>query len=252
VAVLLNLLYCELLKLKRSKMLLISFLGALVAPALMFANGVNTHFLRPDNEIKMTGFYDSCIMFSMLMFGLIVYAVITAYLFSREYTENTLKTIITVPVKKRTFIISKFIMLFIWIMFLTLISWISIYILTALFNAIFGLEEFYTSVALIYLGKMMFSGVLMFLTISPIAFLSIWTKGFVVPLISAATIAIANVILSNSELQALFPWTATHLIVKNGFTQIEYSKVLVIGLIALVSILGLVLSIVYFQREDIK
>jgi bacitracin transport system permease protein len=188
----------------------------------------------------------------MIMFGLIVYVVITAYLFSREYTENTLKTILIVPVGKLTFITSKFLMLFIWVMVLTLISWGGIYALTALYSALFGLAEFGAEVAFAYLSNMLFGGILMFLTISPFAFLSIWTKGFVVPLIAAATIAMGNVVIYGEAIGELYPWAATYLLVRYGIGQISYPYALVIGLITFVSLMGFALSIVYFYREDVK
>jgi bacitracin transport system permease protein len=239
-------------KLKRSKILLISFLGALVTPGLVFANGVRTHYLRPDVVVKMADFYNYCITYSMLMFGLIVYVVIAAYLFSREYAENTLKTILTVPVRKLTFIISKFSMLFIWVMVLTLVSWASIYIITALYSIMFGLAEFGAAVAFEYLVKMTLAGVLMFLTISPFAFLSMRSKGIVVPVIAAATVAMGNVVIYSESLAALFPWAASYLLVRGEIAQTGYPLYLVIGLIAVVSIFGFAVSIIYFQREDIK
>jgi len=249
---LVNLLYCEFLKLKRSNMLLISLLGALVAPALMFANGVRSHYTRPDLITVMGDFYDSCTTYSMLMFGLIVYAVITAYLFSREYIEDTLKTILTVPIQKLTFITSKFILLFVWILFLTLISWISIYVFSAIYNAMFGLVEFGIAVAIKYLFKMILGGILMFLTITPIAFLSIWTKGFVAPLIVAATIAMGNVLIYSESLGALFPWAASYLLISGGMVRTGYPNMLAIILIAFVSLFGFLASAVYFNYEDIK
>jgi len=252
VAALVNLLYCELLKLKRSKMLLISFLGALVTPSMMIADGIKIHYSKPDTIITFADLYDSCSLYTMMLFGLIVYSVIAAYLFSREYTEKTLKTILTVPVSKLTFIISKFIMLFIWIMALTLISWASMFVLAALFGAAFEIAEFSTVVAVKYLGEMVLGGIFMFLTITPFAFLAIWTKGLVVPIITAAAIAMGNVALSNEALGALYPWTASLMLIRGEITQTGYPYLLVITLIAVVSIFGFLASIIYFQREDIK
>jgi len=252
VAALLNLLYCELLKLKRSKILLISFLGALVAPTLMFVQGVKTHYSEPEFVISMEHFYENSTLYSMLMFGLIVYVVIGAYLFSREYTENTLKTIITVPVSKLSFITGKFIVFFILVIVLSIISWISIYGLSAIFKAMFGLEGFSIAIATKYFGRAIIGGMIMFVTMSPFAFLSLWTKGFVVPVISAASVAMVNVMLSNSDLGALFPWTASYLLISDGLTQTGYPYSLAISLIAVVSVFGFVVSVVYFQREDVK
>ena len=47
-AVLLNLISCELLKLKRSKMVLISVAGVLSTPLLMLIEALQTHFDKPE------------------------------------------------------------------------------------------------------------------------------------------------------------------------------------------------------------
>ena len=47
------------------------------------------------------------------------------------------------------------------------------------------------------------------LTLLPFAFLAIWTKGFVVPLIIAATVVLGNMMMVNSELGELFLWVSS-------------------------------------------
>ena len=49
---LVNLLYCEFLKLKRSKMFLISVLGAMVAPIMVFAGLVKAKITEPDKILS--------------------------------------------------------------------------------------------------------------------------------------------------------------------------------------------------------
>ena len=246
-----NHIYCELLKLKRSKIVLITVLGAVVTPVFIFILHLTIQYRQPDAVFVMADFYDGALLFTMLMLGPIVYVVIATYLFSREYTENTLKTILSVPVKKFTFITGKFLMLFFYIIFLTGITWLVMSIFTIIFHGFFGFEEFGVRLAARFLGQMMIGGTLMFLTITPFAFLAIWTKGFVVPLITAATVVLGNMMVVNSELGELFPWVSSFLLVADGVKQFVYPFSLVVGLIAVVSILGFVLSVIYFQRKDI-
>ncbi len=246
-----NLIYCELLKLKRSKMLLISFLGAWVTPIMMMVDGIRTHYAHPEIVNTLADLYDGCLLYTMLIFGLLVYTVIAAYLFSREYSEKTLKLVLTVPVPRRSLIASKFSLFFFWIMALTVVSWASTFILAAAYHAIWGMAEFSAAVAAQYLGKMLLGGVLMFLTLSPFAFLAEWTKGLAVPVMAAATILMGNAALANEAIGALFPWTATLLWI-NGKITGDYLNTLAISLIALVSVLGFFASLIYFQKEDIK
>jgi len=235
-------------------MFLISFFGALVAPIFMFANHIGAHFRRPGVTFNMASFYDDTLLFTMLLIGPIVYAVVVAYLFSREYTENTLKTILTVPIRKPIFITSKFVMLFIWIMFLSLISWVGTSALAALFHVIFGLTEFGAGVAVDYLWRIMLGGAFMFLVMTPFAFLAVWTKGFVVPLIASAVVMTGNMMIMNTELNAIYPWTApAHFIISNEILQPSvYPYSIMIGSIALTYVLGFVLSLAFFQREDVN
>jgi bacitracin transport system permease protein len=233
-------------------MLLISFLGALVTPSMMIAAAVKMHYSDPDAVITLFRLYDDSLLYIMCLFGTIVHAVVAAYLFSREYSEKTLKVILTVPVTRSAFIISKFIMLFLWIMALTLVSWAGIYALAAAFHAIFGLSEFSAAVAAEFFGKMAAAGVLMFLTISPFAFLALWSKGLVVPIISAAAVAMGNVMLTNEDLGALYPWASSYFLIKGEISSTGYPYPLVISLIAIVSIFGFIASGYYFSKEDIQ
>lgn len=247
-----DLICCELLKLKRSKMLLISFLGACVTPAMMVLDGIKIHYSHPEKVITLADLYDSCSLYTMMLFGLIVYAVIAAYLFSREHTEQTLKTILTVPVSKHLFLVSKFMILFLWILSLTLVSWGVLLLLSVSLGGIFGLEGVCLKVAASYLGEMLLGGVLMFLTISPFAFLALWTKGLAVPIIASATIMMGNAALSNEALGAYYPWTASLLLVNGRLADTGCPYWIAVSLLALVSILGFASAFLFFQREDIK
>ena len=254
-AVLVNLLYCEFLKLKRSKILLVSVLGALITPMIIFLLGVQIHFSGSEERIarlSMNIFYYDFLLYNMLLFGIIVYAVMGAHLFSREYTENTLKTILVIPVQKQVFIINKFAMLFIWVMLMMLISWFSLFILSAIYHVLFGLTGFGVEVPFNQLGNVMLGGALMYITISPFIFLSLITKGFIVPVIAAVAITMTTVVVINGSWNVLWPWAATYLLVTDQVSQAEYSYPIVIGIIAFVSILGFALSAIFFQREDIK
>lgn len=246
-----DLLYCELLKLKRSRMLLISCLGACVTPVMMVLDGIKIHYSHPDNDITLAALYDSCSIYTMMLFGLIVYALIAAYLFSREHTERTLKTILPVPVSKLSFIISKFLILFLWIIVLTVVTWASMFILSVSCGRFFDLKGVSSEAAFSNLGKMLFGGVLMFLTISPFAFLAIWTKGMAVPIIASAVIMMGNAALSNEALGAYYPWTASLLLVNGKLADTGCPYWIAAVLIALVSVLGFAAAIIYFQKEDI-
>ncbi|WFD08914.1 ABC transporter permease [Tepidibacter hydrothermalis] len=241
-----NLLYCEFLKLKRSQMFLISIMGAFVAPLMVFGGWMKAKVKGHGDIVTYEYFFSDVNLYTIMVFGLIVYCVIAAYLFSREHTENTLKTILTIPVSKTKFIFTKFIMLYIWIIGLTLITWTSSLILTLIGGATdFRIDVIGSSSVAFLLGA-----TLLYLTLTPFVYATLWFKNIVPVIIGAASVTMINIMLSNDELMALFPWTATYVIASHKSiptypVALSYLSVLIIGGI------GFVASLLYFKGQDI-
>lgn len=120
----LNLISCELLKLKRSKMVLISVAGVLSTPLLMLIEALQTHFDKPEIIFTLSDIYSDSVLYIMLLVNIMIYVAIAAYLFSREYTESTLKTILPIPISRTKLLIGKFCTLLLWIVMLTLVTWV--------------------------------------------------------------------------------------------------------------------------------
>ena len=163
----LNLISCELLKLKRSKMVLISVAGVLSTPLLMLIEALQTHFDKPEIIFTLSDIYSDSVLYIMLLVNIMIYVAIAAYLFSREYTESTLKTILPIPISRTKLLIGKFCTLLLWIVMLTLVTWAGIFIVCGLYDAVFTLEGYSLLVAIVWLPKFLFGSILMFLTVSP-------------------------------------------------------------------------------------
>ena len=118
-AVLLNLISCELLKLKRSKMVLISVAGVLSTPLLMLIEALQTHFDKRRLSLPCLTYTATVYCISCCLVNIMIYVAIAAYLFSREYTESTLKTILPIPISRTKLLIGKFCTLLLWIVMLT-------------------------------------------------------------------------------------------------------------------------------------
>ena len=84
-----DIVYCEWMKLKRSKIILIGGLGSFIVPFLVAVNDIRIYFSNPSVRLSLGGIYEDTIMFIMLLFGPLVMAIVAAYLVSREYTEKT-------------------------------------------------------------------------------------------------------------------------------------------------------------------
>ncbi len=127
-----DIVYYELMKLKRSKIILIGILGSLIVPFLVVTNDIRICFSNPSIVLSLGGIYEDTIMFIMLLFGSLVMSVVAAYLVSREYTEKTLKTIFVLPIGRTQFLAGKFITLFILVVLFMVLSWLDIVVIAVL------------------------------------------------------------------------------------------------------------------------
>src|SRR5699024_1015566 len=82
ISLFLNLISFELLKLKRSIMLLISLAGLLSTPLLMLIEALQTHFDKPEIIFTLSDIYSDSVLYIMLLVNIMIYVAIAAYLFS--------------------------------------------------------------------------------------------------------------------------------------------------------------------------
>lgn len=248
----LNLIYCELLKLKRSKMVLISMAGVLSTPLLMLIESLQTHFDKPELVFTLSDIYNDSVLYIMLLVNMMIYVAIAAFLFSREYSESTLKTILPIPISRTKLLTSKFFALLLWIMMLTVVTWAGVFIVSGLYHVVFTLPEYSLLVAIGWLPKFLFGGMLMFLQASPFAFVALKTKGFVAPMIGSAVIVMGSAALSNQEWGALYPWTATYFLAQGKLQSTGYPVWMSVAIILLVSAVGFLMTFYHFKKENIK
>lgn len=248
----LNLIYCELLKLKRSKMVLISIVGVMSTPFMMLIEALQVHFNQPEIVFTLSDIYSDSVLYIMLIANIMIYVAITSYVFSREYAENTLKTILPIPLSRIKLMVCKFCTLFIWTTFLTIVTWAGILILSGVYHAVFKLQGYSMLVAINWLPKFFMSNILMFLTISPFAFIAQKTKGFVAPMITSAVMVMGSAALSNHEWGALYPWTATYFLVEGRIPNTGNSIAVSVVIILLVASIGFFMTFYYFKKEDLK
>lgn len=246
-----DILYCEWLKLKRSKMVVIGILGSLIVPVLVLFSSLQRYFQNSNYVIDLFELYDNASMFIMLLFAPLVMSVIATYLISREYSEKTLKTIFTVPVSRKKFLQGKFLILFLIVMLFMLLSWLDILILAVICNIFLEMGQITVMSAIYFLIKFMIGGVLVYMTITPVIYLSLRNKGFVTPFIVVAAVCLLNVVLSGSPIAGIYPWSATYLLVSGRSGSFGCPASVSLLIIVLVCIISVVSSMKLFQKEDI-
>ncbi|XEC94881.1 ABC transporter permease [Paenibacillus tarimensis] len=242
-----NLLYTEILKLKRSRMFLLSIIGSAVAPFMVVVSTyIHIKTKKPTLFVSFEEIFFDSNLYTVLLVGVPLYGVVTAYLFNREYTEDTLKNLLTIPVSRTSIMLSKMLLLFLWIMLLTLVAWG----LTLLLGVLGQFEGLSTLLIVDSLRKFMIAGVFLFILSTPIILITIVLKNFVPTIVLTIVITLINVMSSNSDYKGLIPWTAAFDIANGTLIPAyppEYSYIV----IGATSITGFITTLVYFRKADI-
>src|SRR5699024_10047741 len=144
------------------------------------------------------------------------------------------------------FIMSKTLLLFMWIMMLTMIAWF-LTLFLGLLTQFDGLD-----ISLLVESFKVFSigGVLLFILSTPIIFVMIVMMDYVQTIIFTVVITLINVMGGSSEHRALFQLAAAGDIANHTLTstyQLEYSYTYII----VTALTGFIALIVYFKKADI-
>lgn len=248
----LNLISCEMKKLKNSKIIILCIIGAFAVPAMMLIESIQTHFEHPERIFTLSDIYDNSLLYAMLLMNMMICVAIISYIFSREYLDNTLKTVLPIPVSRIKLLIGKYAVTLLLTLLINIITWAGILLFSGIYHSIFTISEFSLTVALNWLMKFLYSGVLIFFTATPFSYLAMKTKGFVAPMVISAAIVMGSAAISNQNLAALYPWTATFFLVKGSLTSKGYPILLSIIIILFISLLGFLATFKYFSNEDLK
>lgn len=242
-----NLIQAEILKLKRSNMFFISLIGAAVAPLMWLITHYSYSLQHPEAIMTYEKAFGDINMFITLLIGTLLYGVITSFVFNREYTENTLKTILVIPLSRNKLILSKCILLCGWILILSVFAWG----LTLLFSLFFTFKGFSISILAISLQTYLLSGFLMFLLMTPVMFVALVYKNFVPTIVFTIAVVMFNVLVANSDYISLFPWSAVFAIT-SGDEALVYPVTFSYISIGITTLLGFVSCIMYFGNSDIQ
>ena len=233
----------EFLKLKRSRIFLLSLLGAVLPPLLMFI--AVTSF---DEGQTFEALFTNVNMYMSAMFAVLIFAIIISYLFGREYNEHTLKTMLTIPVSREKFLASKYIMFLVWIVILTVVTSIS----TLAFGFAAGLDGFSLKIFADGFVQLLYANVLLFLSFSPFVFVSLFITNMVPAMVGGAGLALVNLMVYGQNWAPFVPWVCPYLIASGEIAEYTTSIIVSYGVILATFVIGLVISYIYFTKTDVS
>ncbi len=232
----------EFLKLKRSNIFLLSLIGAILPPLLMFIA-----VFAFDEGSTFDMLFTNVNMYMSALFAIMLFSIMISYLFGREYNEHTLKTMLTIPISRGKFLASKYVMFLVWILILTVVTSLS----ALVFGFIAGLDGFTLKLFIDSFAQLLFANVLLFLTFSPFVFLSLFITNMVPAMVGGAGLTLVNMLIYGQTWAPYVPWVCPYLIASGEIAEYATSPTVSYGVILLTFLIGVAISYIYFTKTDV-
>ncbi|ALX50203.1 bacitracin ABC transporter permease [Lentibacillus amyloliquefaciens] len=204
----------EFLKSRKSKVIWITFIAFTILPLMgglfMFVLkhpyfAEKSGLLAAKAQIAGSADWPSYLMLlsqGIAIGGIFVYGFITSWIFGREYTDCTVKDLLSLPFPRAYVPIAKFITVFIWSTLLTI--WVIG--IGFIVGMVIGLPQWSTNVWQHGLSMLSITFILTILLNPPVAFLACYGRGYLAPLGFIIMTIILSQIVAVIGYGSYFPW----------------------------------------------
>lgn len=199
----------EWLKLKHSKLIIFSIFGAILSPLILYFLAVILNSDLNFEPVNFVEFMAMMLRFLVKIVAILLYNLIAAELMTREFRYDTLKSQLTIPISRTGILLFKIVIISIWLIALTLLSFFLGVIVSLLLNLdglslemFFHLMFIYFKAAFLILPHAYFTLMLVLIF-----------RSNYVPMFINIIILVINMVISQTNLYALFPFSAASRII---------------------------------------
>lgn len=236
--------FAEYLKIRRSRMLWLTVAALCLAPVFgaLFVLVLRNPDLAAGNEAlrakaALTGFSADWPSFLNLIAqavgvgGVIVFGFVTSWVYGREFSDHTLKDIITLPVSRGAIVVAKLIACLVW----CLVIIVAVTIAGLAIGLLLGLPDWPGGRVIGALGRVFLTGALAMALGPPVSFVATVGRGYLAPLGYVVLTVVVAQILGALGLGAYVPWAVPALFsglgseAGGGLSWISYAIVVLTG-----------------------
>lgn len=178
--------------------------------------------------------------------GMLLTSVIVAYLFGREYVENTAKNMLALPIRRERFVVSKLGVALLW--FAALTVWLCVEGVAVGF--LLDLPGWSSSAFAHELGIILSASLLLFMLCPVTAWIAQASKGYMAPLGFTMGILILSAFLGHTGWGRWFPWTVITMIAGMTGEQLEAIPLSSYIVVALTCVFGVAAVLIHINRAD--
>ncbi len=244
-----NLFLMEFYKLKRSWMFICAITGTFVSPVMSTLVYYTWAKEGADRKFLFSDVFARNHMFSILLINILLFSLIATYVINREYMENTIASILTIPVSRFSYLTGKLMIVLFSMFFLTGLSYLFVLLIGFIFQAE-GLTTEILTTALVYYFK---GALLMTPCIITGVLAACISKNYIVPIVFSIIAVIGNIFLSYHDTYSYFyPWLIPTLLSAVEWNRnpdlVNYSVMISVGF----TLITTLATYLYFCLTDIE
>ena len=257
-----NALWCEAVKAGKSKMLWITilvfvFVGLMMGLIMLVSlhpeyAGKSAILSTKASFIKRADWqnYFGLFIQIILTLGTMAFGVVAAWVFGREYSDRTINDLLALPVSRFAIVTSKFIIVFIWCIILTL----TIFIVGVVMGISIHIGDWTAGMLIHYFKIFVGSGLLTLICSTPVAFIASYGRGFLLAIGFAIFILILTqfVFAGVPGITPYFPWAIPALYSGLAGPDLPRPEILSYFILIITSLLGYLGTATWWQYADQK
>jgi ABC-2 type transport system permease protein len=176
----------------------------------------------------------------------ILFAFLTAWVFGREFADRTVRCLLAVPTPRHTIVLSKAVVIATWGAAIS--AWVVF--LGLVIGVVVGLPGWSANEAAGTIAGMALGAALTISLQSFTAFVAGVGRGYIAPLAWAVATIVTSQILAVLGWGAWFPWSVPAILAGAGGAAAEPVSPPAVVIVLLVSVLGLIATLVWWDRAD--
>lgn len=252
-------LWTELLKARRSKVPLLAAIGITLAPVM---DGLFMFIMKDPERAREMGLLsvkaqmamstaDWTTFFSVLsqaiaIGGVIVFSIVTAWIFGREFSDHTAKDLLALPTSRENIVLAKLVVIAGWVLAVTV--WI--FVVGLLIASLVEIPGWTTHLAWKSFADVLLAAAMTLVLMTPVAFIASMGRGYLPPLgFAVLTIFLAQIIAATGW-GDWFPWAVPALFSGAAGPRDELLGAHSYMLVILVGIAGIAATFHWWRTAD--
>lgn len=252
-------LWTELLKARRSQVPLLAAVGLTLAPLM---DGLFMFIMKDPERAREMGLLSVKAQMAMstaewttflnvlsqaiAIGGLMVFSIVTAWIFGREFSDHTAKDLMALPTSRENIVLAKLVVIAVWALCVT--AWI--FLIGLVIGALVDIPGWTVQLAWRSMGDVFATATMTLLLMTPVAFIASLGRGYLPPLgFTVLTIFLAQIIAATGW-GDWFPWAVPALFSGAAGPRGELIGAHSYILVILAGIAGLAATIYWWRTAD--